>query len=84
MHSRASNWFWMNETGVPGNFTEHPYINIPDNSFSLNCFMPVLSAGAVLPRQAGNHTTVSASGLAPFRAQNCPCSQTTVNNQSPY
>lgn len=69
----VSNWFHMNENGVPGEITEHPYVNLPDLSVNNGCYMPVLSAGAVLPRQHGNLTTVSASSIQPFSAQACPC-----------
>ena len=70
----VSNWFAMNETGVAGDFTEHPYFNIPDMSGNLQCFMPVVRNGAVLGREAGNLNTWSASALEPFVAQACPCS----------
>jgi len=79
-HQRpVSNWFYMNENGVPGEVTEHPYINIPDLSWNLNCFMPVLTSGAVLPRNNGNLSTVSVSAIEPFAAQSCPCISQAIN-----
>ena len=76
----VSNWFKMNETGVPGEFTEHPYYQIADFSDGLTfgnsgCYLPVLPTGAVLSQSQGNQSNpqVPQAAIEPFAAQGCPC-----------